>query len=538
MDESELYAYKDWLHYMHTRDQAMEFRDIYREDTIKTYEEWLGVEGKLDDINAFLHSSSQIHSSEDSNPTPPMQAPSHARRSRQGQGNENGKKRGRGPLKGLKAISKKFKTGNQKMKVEFSRLGGPVGENYRTFIDEIVMFMRKSAPLIGVRSWKEIHEDVKESIASDILARWDIEDNYKSRTIIWGIARECYKGWRSTFSATAKAYNSYRERMLNKPVELDIVEWHYLLQYFRTAKFKARSIQNSGIRGQKKTTHLSEAKPYAQGSYEKRDPESGEEPNDMELWFITHSKDGQWKDQESRDVYEKASSLISDAESNSEGNLITLKEKNEIFQKAYKAVTACKSTRLHGNGYLAKNPTRRELLNVDRQEQIRKEEQQHQEHVELMESFGQLQEQMTSWEADRQAERIEHAGKIDEIKKAREADLQALRQEFLSMLQAAYGHTAFEQANNNVPESAEVAAAATNVNTEEVEPNPQNEVSADQVENPQSNPVQSEVDDISRATGIRTTRSTSANTARAFVTTKQLKDNAVKRRQGAKKTAN
>jgi hypothetical protein len=69
----------------------------------------------------------------------------------------------------LKAISKRFKAGNQKMKVEFSRLGGPVGENYRTFTDEIVMFTRKRAPLIGVRTWKDIHEDVKESIASDIL---------------------------------------------------------------------------------------------------------------------------------------------------------------------------------------------------------------------------------------------------------------------------------------------------------------------------------------------------------------------------------
>ena len=34
-----------------------------------------------------------------------------------------------------------------------------------------------------------------------------------------------------------------------------------------------------------------------------RDPETGDEPNDMELWFITHTNDGHWKDQESRDVY-------------------------------------------------------------------------------------------------------------------------------------------------------------------------------------------------------------------------------------------
>ena len=62
------------------------------------------------------------------------------------------KKRGRGTLKGLKAINKRARAGNQKLEIEFLRLGGPVGENERTFVDEIVVFSRKRATLIGVRS--------------------------------------------------------------------------------------------------------------------------------------------------------------------------------------------------------------------------------------------------------------------------------------------------------------------------------------------------------------------------------------------------
>jgi hypothetical protein len=75
-------------------------------------------------------------------------------------------------LKGLKATNKRIKTGNQKLKVEFSKLGGPVGENSRTFIDEIVMFTRKRVPLIGVRTWRDIDQGVKDSIVSDILVRF------------------------------------------------------------------------------------------------------------------------------------------------------------------------------------------------------------------------------------------------------------------------------------------------------------------------------------------------------------------------------
>ena len=69
----------------------------------------------------------------------------------------------------MKAINKRAKSGEQKLKVEFSRLGGSVGENERTFVDEIVMFSRKRTPLIGVKSWSDIDQDVKDSIASDVL---------------------------------------------------------------------------------------------------------------------------------------------------------------------------------------------------------------------------------------------------------------------------------------------------------------------------------------------------------------------------------
>ena len=95
-----------------------------------------------------------------------------------------------------------------------------------------------------------------------------------------------------------------------------------------------------------------------------------------------------------------------------------------MFQKAYKEVTKCKSTKLHGNGYPAKNPTRRQLLNAERQEQIRREELQHEEHVELMDAFGLLQEKISTWEEEREAERREHARQLEESNKKREADLQ------------------------------------------------------------------------------------------------------------------
>ena len=65
-------------------------------------------------------------------------------------------KKGRGTLKGLSAAIKRIKSGSQKLKIDFSSsLGGPIGPNYRAFVDEVVLFMRKRALLIGVKVWKD-----------------------------------------------------------------------------------------------------------------------------------------------------------------------------------------------------------------------------------------------------------------------------------------------------------------------------------------------------------------------------------------------
>ena len=52
---------------------------------------------------------------------------------------------------------------------------------------------------------------------------------------------------------------------------------------------------------------------------------------------------------------------------------------------------------------------------------------------------------MSTWEADREAERREHARQIEEINKARAADKEELRREFLSMMQAANGQAPPQQ---------------------------------------------------------------------------------------------
>ncbi|XP_066358284.1 uncharacterized protein [Miscanthus floridulus] len=160
--------------------------------------------------------------------------------------------------------------------------GGPVGGNQRSFVDEVVVYIRKSAPLIGVRKWKDIDVEVKKKIASDVMEKWDLEDTLENKKKIWAIANERYKGWRSTFSATYRAYDTYDERMRHKPEDLHIVEWHYLVLYFGREEFQACSETASHMETEELKATLEKVQEQLQSQVAEREAEKEEHRRQME----------------------------------------------------------------------------------------------------------------------------------------------------------------------------------------------------------------------------------------------------------------
>jgi len=171
--------------------------------------------------------------------------------------------------------------------------------------------------------------------------------------------------------------------MRHKPEDLHIVEWHYLVLYFGTEEFQKLSNMNSQNRSLAQTKHMMGSKPFAQCSYELRDPQTGEEPNDVDLWVKTHSKGGKWTNDASKAVYESACSKIAEKEKESPNSFIPLVERNLIFQEAYKQTTRAKSSKVHGNGYLARYPSRRQLMTERFEDQACSEMASHMENEEL-----------------------------------------------------------------------------------------------------------------------------------------------------------
>ena len=73
--------------------------------------------------------------------------------------------------------------------------------------------------------------------------RWALEDTPQNEEKILKIAKERYRGWRSTLWATFKAYKTDAARLANVPEDLKREEWEWLIDYFgNDSKFQVISI--------------------------------------------------------------------------------------------------------------------------------------------------------------------------------------------------------------------------------------------------------------------------------------------------------
>ncbi|XP_073362050.1 uncharacterized protein [Aegilops tauschii subsp. strangulata] len=303
--------------------------------------------------------------------------PSHARRNRALLQDEAGgqKKKGRGVLKGFKASKKSFANGSAKLNITFSeKLGGTVGMNYRSFKDDVVVVMKRKLPLIGVRTWSDIHPTIHRLIIADMIDRWDLEDTPETEEKVLKIAKERYRGWRSTLSSTYKAYKTDAARLANLPEDLQPEEWEWMIEYFGTdSKFQ-------------------------------RNLETGEEPDCIALWELTHTNDRTWSNTDSQKVYDKALQEVKIKETETEGPLSS-EQKNNIFQTAYKDTLECKSSQPRGYGYMAKTSTGSERFRIQIEEQARATAATQERNSQLSQQVNELEDQLQAERANTQ-ERI------------------------------------------------------------------------------------------------------------------------------------
>uniref|UniRef100_A0A8I6WNZ3 Uncharacterized protein n=1 Tax=Hordeum vulgare subsp. vulgare TaxID=112509 RepID=A0A8I6WNZ3_HORVV len=198
-------------------------------------------------------------------------------------------------------------------------------------------------------------------------------------------------------------------------------------------KIPATSQKNTDNCKKQKTKHGIGSKSYSQVSFEKRNPETGEEPDCITLWELTHTKNGIWSNTESQDVYDKACAEVKNKETETQGPLSD-EQRHNIFHTTYKGTLQCKSSQPRGYGYMAKPSIGSERIRIQIEEQARATAAFQQRNSELSHQVNDLQDQLQAERANTQeiinlerAEREQLEGKLKEERAERERLLEAER---------------------------------------------------------------------------------------------------------------
>jgi hypothetical protein len=81
---------------------------------------------------------------------------------------------------------------------------------------------------------------------------------------------------------------------------------------------------------------------------------------------------------------------------------ISPEEEDIIFQSTYKQSTGCKTSKIHGYGYMAKVPTRSQLMATKLEEQARASAAAEQKNIEVQGEVEKLKEKVANLEAERE----------------------------------------------------------------------------------------------------------------------------------------
>jgi hypothetical protein len=110
--------------------------------------------------------------------------------------------------------------------------------------------------------------------------------------------------------------------------------------------------------------------------------------------------------------------------------LLPTEEENNIFQSMYNNIIGCKSSKLHGHGYLEKYPTWRQMMEAQIEEHACASVTSHQKNIQLENKVQQLEEQHANEAIARDKILKENRWQMQEDEqKAREVLREQLREE-------------------------------------------------------------------------------------------------------------
>ncbi|XP_060185240.1 uncharacterized protein LOC132614739 isoform X1 [Lycium barbarum] len=226
---------------------------------------------------------------------------------------QSGKKRkGRGKTTGLSIQKKRKYSDNGKLEVIIPPDRTiAVGPGANDFVTELSVKVFQHARH-DVKNWKNVSNLAKDRIIAHMLDTFQLPDTQHIRDTILERANHLYRYRRKRLHDHFKKFATEEERLQNKPKEVNEVEWKFLVEYFNSEDFKRMSERNKTNKAKQELNHICGRKSFQAISFEKRDINTGKEPNLQKLWELTHTKNGRWVNDASAELNDKLKEIVAE----------------------------------------------------------------------------------------------------------------------------------------------------------------------------------------------------------------------------------
>ncbi|KAM3323322.1 putative protein isoform X2 [Capsicum chacoense] len=127
--------------------------------------------------------------------------------------------------------------------------------------------------------------------------------------------KRLFRTWKTRLHAEYSRYDTDDKRLSHPPKDVTLDDWKFLVLYFGSQAFKAKSERNKINRKKQTTKHTCGSKSFAEVEESTRDPLTGEKAPPDRVWELQHTRKNakgelMWSDQQSQQIYGQIQELV------------------------------------------------------------------------------------------------------------------------------------------------------------------------------------------------------------------------------------
>ncbi|XP_049359539.1 uncharacterized protein LOC125824234 [Solanum verrucosum] len=274
------------------------------------------------------------------------------------------RKRGRGKYKS-KTVDIKTKCGGKIKVIIPDDIDRAVGSRARDIVNYAGLIMRNSISFQD-GNWQNIVSKHGETMWYKVKDKFEVSGGlraHKLQGFVISTMQRLFRAWKARLHNHYCAYSTDEDRLSNRPEDVELEDWKYLVKYFGSEKFKVISERNKNNREKQITKHSCGTRSFAEVEESTRDPISGELDSPDKVWEIQHTRKSAsgervWLDPQSQQIHSQLKQLVVQQESE---EIETPMTRDAILS----SVLGERSGYVRGKGYGKKPPKKAQIQQAD-----------------------------------------------------------------------------------------------------------------------------------------------------------------------------